>query len=686
MKKIKIRKLFIKLPRKVQTKRFASLGIAFVMLFSTLSYNLFIKNSSKVKAATVGNSSVNTGSGTPAQRHVVVTSDGKMVVVYNAGSQSPNGLSYSVSTDNGANWNSGIQIDSTNTSDFSIAIDGSDHIYIAFTSGGIKVRKLTYSGGSWSVGSSVTVEADSTCDFVSTDGAYSYYPTIAITSSNKYFVNYMYQSEYYGAGCGADPLARRNSSSTNFTSWTLNNSAGASDSSAIPIAVVGKSQWTVINGYLSSDLTESGSWNGVPGVASIGTSSNGTTSISSGLDAIHILYETATQVEYRKYDLATATLSAATVISTGTNDYTGAIISDSINLWAVYGSYIASNSYNVVYKRFNGSSWDGSSTSITTDNLNNRSIGAAERMPNTANVPVAWTSGTSSPYTVKAGSFTTVSGTITDTGTQTGTYSGTLTGSSGDTLVKCGTWYYNTVNIVAGMNIKVCSSNGVAGGQLTIYANSVTIAGTIDGAGRGMPGGVSFRGVGGNGGSERIGLSSYAGITYAGGAGAGAYGSNGGSAGTSGSAGASGASNTGDGGSGGGGGGNGGNASTIAGYLAAGTNGDSSTDESLTFGSGGGAGGSGSGGGGGGSGAQGTPPAIGFGGCGGAGGSGGAGGYGGKGGNGGALIKIIAAGNVTVSGSILATGSSGTSGIAGGTGTNGDYGEAESSQPDCGGV
>lgn len=656
----KIKSLKRLVPKKIQTRRFAYLGMAILILFSIISYSLFF-NTPQAKAATIGTSSSASGTGNENQKHMVVTSKGILVSFYNAGSTSPTGIVYATSSDNGSTWGSPTQVDSTQTDDFSVAIDHSDNINLAFASSGtaISYRSMTYSSGSWSIGSSSTLLTSSGCCGDS--------PVIAVNADNEI--------EIIARMCNASSSSEMdNTRSTNGgSSWTTGTpiNAGPGCSSAKRPALVGdgKTFWALYyagSSYpaLYADLSGTGTWS-FAGQATLCAFQD--IGMIYGLDKLHFVCTGNNNfISYYSYDIASGAFSAATTISASGNDVNGNIATDSNYIWIVYSQFVGTNSYNIVYKSYNGTTWDTNPTSLTTNNLNNLKVNTPGRVAGSVNVPVMWTEGTGSPYNIKSTTLSTA-GTVTDTGNQTGSYSGTLTGSSGDIIVKCGVWYYNTVNIVSGMTIKVCASDGQTGGNLTIYANSVTVAGSINGSGRGSPGGVGIFGAGGAAGGLG---SSFAGVKGAGAnaGSAGTAGTNGTPAGTAGTTSSAGANN-----SPGGTGGTGGNGTTsttggdasLGGYLSAGTNSDSSTDESLTFGSGGGSGGSGGSGAGGGNGGNGqvstnvttpVPPGYYSAGGGGAGGAGGSGGAGGKGGNGGAYIRIYSQGAVSISGSIVATG------------------------------
>lgn len=695
------RKISRLIPKKIKTKRAGYFSMAVVILFSVLAYSFIFKPAPKVEAATIGTSS-GSAFGSANERHIVTSSNGIIVTFYYAGSLGVTGLVYSKSTDNGSTWSGAAQVDTTANAinEFSAAIDGNDNIYIVYSSGSgsstgssIYLKKLTYSAGSWTLGPRKTVFAgfDPLC--FNTGGSEAYSPTLAINSSGTIAVIFLEHDYDRDSGCSPFQetwYTQYYQSSDDGSNW--NGAQLAATPVSLPIIADGKSFWFI--------STSGQLWVDVAGDRNIETASLTTlpttiVSLAYSFDKVELFYRNSSNnLVYRNYSVDSGILSGETTISTGVNDLLGAISTDSNNLWAVYQSYVAANSYNVVYKRYNGTSWDTSATNITTDNAYNTSISLPERVPNTANVPVAWSSGTANPFSIKAATISTTGG-VTDSGNQTGTLSGSLTGSSGDMIVKCGVWYYNTVNIVAGMTVKVCASNGQTGGKLEIHANSVTIAGTIDGAGRGLPGGVAVGGTGGGGGAAgtgNTGMSGQAGsygTNSAGGDGSGQFAGTAGSSGSNLSSGA-GAGGTTDtivnwnGGGGGFGGGQGGSATagSLGGFLASGVNGDTSTDESSALGSGGGAGGTGGSGQGGGGAAAPNDTGACYG-VPGPGGAGGAGGAGGKGGNGGAMVKIYSVGDINITGLVEISGQTGSSGQSGQSGQKGTDGTAGGDRTVC---
>lgn len=232
------------------------------------------------------------------------------------------------------------------------------------------------------------------------------------------------------------------------------------------------------------------------------------------------------------------------------------------------------------------------------------------------------------------------------------------TPSSGDSL--CGLHVnINNFRINGGDTVYVMPYDGVNSnyGFLEVQANNnVQVLGTLTASGAGYGGGG-----GGAGGSpycnvENCNPGGTCGPTGSGGSGiAGGSGGSGGNCGSSGAGGGSGGGpyggNNGSPGNSsgcGGSGPNGGNGNN-GGYAAIGSNGDSSTNDLLNIGSGGGGGGGGS-----------SPECF---------GPAGYGGGGGAGNRGGGYIKLIAVNNLTLNGSLNATGLSNSSGN-GAAGTN----------------
>jgi hypothetical protein len=100
----------------------------------------------------------------PAQRKIVKTTGGTLVVFSYFGNGT-GGIKYSTSTDNGVNWSSwNATTDTESISNFDIYIESSNDILIVYQRGfdnAPRFIRLTYSSGTWSVGSIISVSTNS---------------------------------------------------------------------------------------------------------------------------------------------------------------------------------------------------------------------------------------------------------------------------------------------------------------------------------------------------------------------------------------------------------------------------------------------------------------------------------------------------------------------------------------------
>jgi len=155
------------------TKSYASkvhwgmLVVAFLIGISTVVSSL-VSFPKKVTASYVVTVATTTGvspSEIASQRVIVKASSGTLVAFY--WEDSDNSIRYKKSTDSGWTWSSATSITTTAGSadvagsDFSVKIDGSDNIYVAWTADTRITTpsfvKLTYSAGSWTTGTIYTV-------------------------------------------------------------------------------------------------------------------------------------------------------------------------------------------------------------------------------------------------------------------------------------------------------------------------------------------------------------------------------------------------------------------------------------------------------------------------------------------------------------------------------------------------
>src|SRR4051812_40318053 len=242
--------------------------MATLVLFSTLFYSLVLKPAPKVKAATVGSSTSSfPNSSDSTQKTTVITSTGVIVAFYNAGSQAPTGIVYSTSSDGGTTWSAATQVTSDQTGDFSVAVDKNDNIYIAFvdTTASIISKKLTYSAGTWSIGSNVSVYTSTICTSQS-EGDSMYKPILRVTPTGLALA-FFQQYEISCQNSGTDFL--------NFATADFNLNWGVSNAGSFDVDAIGVSNIIsnlVVDGniiwfYLGTDLyytTDGTSYNKVP--------------------------------------------------------------------------------------------------------------------------------------------------------------------------------------------------------------------------------------------------------------------------------------------------------------------------------------------------------------------------------------------------------------------------------------
>jgi hypothetical protein len=404
-----------KLPRAVY---FIAAGLVFG---SVLTLNLFFWPSSA--SASVGTSTVNNALPNNMQSSIVTASTGTLVAFYYDGSH----IVYRTSSNAGSSWSSAVTAvtpDPTvvTTADFSVTIDSSNNIYLSYTdmassfnasSGGyesIWFKKLTYSAGSWSTGSA-SEAIPSTGDCMGTGSATTFWngSTIAVNTSGKIFIaaaDFVLTT----SGCGAlqpgsAQLTTVNSS--NGSSWSGGTSLGSASAATSPLISIGSQIWLVNrNSGIYEDATSSGTF----------TQKNSTTYAntpvltSDGSNQIDFAYKNSSNnLVYRQYIISSGSLSAETVISSGTSDLLGGISADSATgrLWIFYDSFVGTNSYNVTYKTStdSGASW-GSAVGVTTDNANNRGGTAQLSLNAGGNPTILWVSGTASPYTINSSTIT----------------------------------------------------------------------------------------------------------------------------------------------------------------------------------------------------------------------------------------------------------------------------------------
>jgi hypothetical protein len=143
-----------------------------------------------------------------------------------------------------------------------------------------------------------------------------------------------------------------------------------------------------------------GSWSSAATITLSGSPSNTTHTClrGNGAGIGCLAYSTGTGIYAAIYTAATDTWSAASQLSSSGNDASPTIVADgSGNLYVFWCSYAAANSYALVYKKWNGSAWDSSATTVVASgtNITNPNAGYGDNT-----IGIVYTTGTASPYSV----------------------------------------------------------------------------------------------------------------------------------------------------------------------------------------------------------------------------------------------------------------------------------------------
>jgi hypothetical protein len=120
-----------------------------------------------------------------------------------------------------------------------------------------------------------------------------------------------------------------------------------------------------------------------------------------------LVYSTASGIYAQTYNPATNTFSTATQLSTNASDRHPTIVTNKEgDAWVLWCSFAAANSYALVYKKWNGSAWDGSATTLVASGTNIANPNAGWGAGGTAGV--TYTVGTANPFTVGWATFSTI--------------------------------------------------------------------------------------------------------------------------------------------------------------------------------------------------------------------------------------------------------------------------------------
>ena len=298
-----------------------------------------------------------------------------------------------MSTDGGSNFNkldgtAGISNLGSSATDISATIDTSDNIYITYSEGiVVYYTKLSYVSGHWT-----NLEARVQV------GLQRFYGGTTYRSSNNNIWNSSIiisdgRTAVFTAPEGGSFSSSIQTGASNGVNFPYGASLLINDKMSIVYYGLLPSRSIRFRAYNGS------SWSSETEIVQTGTISNQFSIIKDSSNNIHLAY-VDNGIKYKKYNGSNWTSADAT-LSSDANDVDPKISIDSngnpIVIWSKYNS---ATDNDLVYKRFNGSTWDTNPKDLVNNGLLNRHISTPESM-NSSTLKYIWTEGTSNPYNIK---------------------------------------------------------------------------------------------------------------------------------------------------------------------------------------------------------------------------------------------------------------------------------------------
>ncbi len=334
-------------------------------------------------SVSLGTSTSNLATAQSIQRKIVKTDAGKLVMFAYIGSGSGNRIRYKTSSDNGETWD-GSWTEAFNDNDilnFDIHIDTNNDILIVVKTTGneFKFKKLTYSAGSWSNGSAVTVHGSTTF----------YNPVITRRSNGNIWVTASFDS------------------GNNLWYWISTNEGANWSATFTTIDIIGYSVgiipngsdiWVIVDGdgKLENRVYNGSSWSLQATITASGMTSSNSNLLGIGKSSdseIWIVGRTASGLKVFYWN--GLSWDSGTLISDQANDQSPTIsISNNypVILWRDYNGA----TYDIVYRNWTGSIWAsqiGLTTGVTVDYPTTNIL-------DTTWLYTGWTQGSGSPYDI----------------------------------------------------------------------------------------------------------------------------------------------------------------------------------------------------------------------------------------------------------------------------------------------
>ncbi|MFH1074160.1 MAG: IPT/TIG domain-containing protein [Candidatus Firestonebacteria bacterium] len=356
-----------------------------------------------LKGADIATTTTDSSYANPNDRKLVITSDGKLVAFYYVAST---GVYYSISSDAGATWSSATLIGggSATSRFYSVWKDSSDKIYIVYKhSEGtykVKLRSMTYSGGSYSFTGAETTLVTSTGDFSNVCSV------AKVPATGRIWVSYV-------ANTGTTPATTQlhtTYSDDEGATWhgdTAGNSA-VPDHYVIISGSANHSSLVIYNGnpaiffggsYTRWSYFDGTVWSAYATIISLSVYNNFSVCVTDN-NYIHLAYsDNGTSVKHTYYN-GLSWLGAVNTLQ-GTVSTNPALTTDGVNLWCFWSSS-NTGAADIVYKKYNGTSWDDSATTLYSSGGNNYKSAAPYSIGgNNTVVPVFWYEGSISPWTIR---------------------------------------------------------------------------------------------------------------------------------------------------------------------------------------------------------------------------------------------------------------------------------------------
>ena len=329
------------------------------------------------------------------QRKIVKTTEGKLVAFATlekgGGGYS---LKYKTSSDNGDTWDgSWTLVDDYwyPNGDFDVIIDGSNNIYIAwrYVNGGLYFIKLTYSGGSWTLGTIRQIDTSGYSDKL--------YLTILKRASGELFVTYSYGSggvyRIYSAFSNNDGITWDNN---NYTALTDNLTTLWSCIKGTTVWAIGTTTNNKLQYFIWDDGTDT--WSSATNIAASGISYSGGYHNELGCvkisdDEIYAAATTSSGIKIFKYN---GSWDSGTLLTDNANDrcpYLTNIYNKPTLCWSDYDGA----NYDISYRKYNGSSWEAQVDLTSDADIDNYPAGIDN---DSEYLYVIYTVGSGSPYSI----------------------------------------------------------------------------------------------------------------------------------------------------------------------------------------------------------------------------------------------------------------------------------------------